>query len=304
MRRIVKNAVIALLMLMVCSGLASTVALAAETLKVAIPVSVAHEGAVPDEIDGYVIKLKADDASYPMPEGSEEGIYTLKLKGAEETAFPEITYEKLGVYTYTVWQEAGSNSLCSYDSSVFKVTVYIVNSENGGYASTVVVRYEGETDKEDTLIFKNVYTEPPKSDNPPAEVVDEPEPPVVPGTDITVVKVWNDDGTNRPASVFVQLLNGEMVQDTITLDTSNNWTYKWVNLAADGQWKVQEINIPNGYTPSYTLLDGIVTITNTRTLVKTGQLNWPIPVLATIGIIILSAGLMMLLRERKDKYAS
>ena len=47
------------------------------------------------------------------------------------------------------------------------------------------------------------------------------------------------------------------------------------------QLGVLETNIPKGYVPSYSVsADGtVVTITNSKSLIQTGQLNWPVWVL-------------------------
>lgn len=46
---------------------------------------------------------------------------------------------------------------------------------------------------------------------------------------------------------------------------------------------------------------GTVTITNTATLLQTGQLNWPIPVLCGLGVLLVAFGIIMILKKRKDK---
>ena len=130
--------------------------------------------------------------------------------------------------------------------------------------------------------------------------------PVVPAepVDLTVVKKWDDTAENsRPTSVKVTLYNGNTAVETVALSDSNNWTYTWQNLDGNGIWQVQESNIPAGYTPSYSVSDGVVTITNTATLIQTGQLNWPIPVLGVLGILLLALGFIMTTRNWKNRNA-
>ena len=127
--------------------------------------------------------------------------------------------------------------------------------------------------------------------------------PVVPSepVDLTVIKKWDDtEKSSRPASVKVTLYNGSTAVETVTLSDSNNWTYTWRDLDGNGAWQVQESNIPAGYTPSYAVSDGVVTITNTASLIQTGQLDWPIPVLGGLGILLLALGCVMTLRKRKS----
>ena len=96
-------------------------------------------------------------------------------------------------------------------------------------------------------------------------------------TSIQVVKHWNDaavildDGKAwdlskyRPAKVTVELLKSGVVDRTVELSDSNNWTHTWQGLAA-GNWEVREV-VPEGYTmTSSTQPNGttnVTTITNT-----------------------------------------
>ncbi len=117
----------------------------------------------------------------------------------------------------------------------------------------------------------------------------DPPPPSDP-VELTVRKVWagDDDALeDRPDSVGVTLYSGSTAIETVWLGEWNNWTYCWENLDANGDWNVLEVYIPNGYTPFYSVNGNVVTITNTSTLIQTGQLNWPIPVLGSLGTIMI-----------------
>ena len=72
-----------------------------------------------------------------------------------------------------------------------------------------------------------------------------------------------------------------------------------VDLDPQGNWQVTETNIPKDYTPSYKAEGDTVTITNTRTLIQTGQLNWPIWLLGGGGLTLVLAG-AVLLRKKKQ----
>ncbi|MCQ2405532.1 MAG: hypothetical protein MJ083_06070 [Clostridia bacterium] len=39
-------------------------------------------------------------------------------------------------------------------------------------------------------------------------------------------------------------------------------------------------------------------ITNTDSLIYTGQLKWPIPVLAAVGVLLVAAGVLVLSKEK------
>ena len=126
-----------------------------------------------------------------------------------------------------------------------------------------------------------------------------PTPPTSP-LDITVHKVWSsDDGKDRPDSVTVTLYNGDAAYDTVRLGAWNNWSYSWKDLNTYGNWQVIETNIPKGYVPSYHVSEGAVTITNTRSLIQTGQLNWPIWVLGGAGLALVALGGAVLVKKKK-----
>ena len=111
--------------------------------------------------------------------------------------------------------------------------------------------------------------------------------------DLTVKKVWsdeNDKSGSRPDYVTVTLYNGDKAAQKITLGDWNNWTYTWKDLDGSGNWSVIETGIPKGYTPSYRTGD-VVTITNTASLIQTGQLNSRIPVLGDSALCSLPADL-------------
>ncbi len=128
------------------------------------------------------------------------------------------------------------------------------------------------------------------------------ETPVAPDpVKLTVKKVWAGDETgDRPASVSVTLYDGSTAVDKVTLSAANGWTYTWTNLDGDGDWSVLETGIPNGYTPSYKTRGDVVTITNTATLIQTGQMDWPVPVLCGIGLLLVVFGAYIMLKKRKD----
>ena len=121
---------------------------------------------------------------------------------------------------------------------------------------------------------------------------------------ISVRKVWSgDDGKDRPDSVTVTLYNGDVAYETVRLGAWNNWTYTWKDLSAHGNWQVVETNIPKGYVPSYSVSGNVVTITNTRSLIQTGQLNWPIWVLGGAGLVLVSLGGAMLVKKKRKNNA-
>lgn len=118
--------------------------------------------------------------------------------------------------------------------------------------------------------------------------------------DITLRKVWNtDSSTPLPNSVTVQLLrHGEIVQ-TATLREENDWQVTCTGLPESDGYSVKEVNIPQGFTATYTQKGYTFTVTNTASLAQTGQLLWPIPVLAVTGLFLLLTGAAILRKTGK-----
>lgn len=129
-----------------------------------------------------------------------------------------------------------------------------------------------------------------------------PEPDSTYPLDIVVHKVWSGDNSkDRPDSVTVTLYNGNDVCETVRLGEWNNWTYVWHDPNAYGNWQAIETSIPYGYVPSYSLSGNVLRITNTRCLIQTGQLNWPIWVLGGAGLVLVSLGGAILVKKKEKK---
>ncbi len=126
-----------------------------------------------------------------------------------------------------------------------------------------------------------------------------------------VLKVWKDKGNemNRPEGVVVQLLRDGEIYDTVTLNTENNWRYKWSDLDIAYQWRVVEKELED-YTVEISKEGITFVITNTymsnspnvpaepstpseNTLPQTGQLWWPVPLLVAAGLIMILIGLLI-----------
>ena len=136
-----------------------------------------------------------------------------------------------------------------------------------------------------------------KKEEPTPDPDPEPEEPV----EITACKRWSGDSSKeRPDSVTVTLYDGKTAYETVRLSDKNDWSYTWEDLDADGNWQVVETNIPKGYVPSYKVKGDVVTITNTKTLIQTGQLNWPIWVLGGAGILLVVLGVVILTKRKQN----
>ena len=117
---------------------------------------------------------------------------------------------------------------------------------------------------------------------------------------ITIKKVWNTDKSTEAAeSVTVQLLKNGSVVKTAILNAQNNWQITYADMPESDTYSIKEVNIPKGFTATYKQEDYVFTVTNTSTLIQTGQLIWPIPVLAISGMLLIAVGIALLQKKRK-----
>ncbi|MBE6617686.1 MAG: Cna B-type domain-containing protein [Ruminococcaceae bacterium] len=174
------------------------------------------------------------------------------------------------------WTYTWSNLESSYNWSVAETTV------PRGYAATYIAA-------DDAVIITN--TKQPLTEE---------------KVSLTVNKVWEGDEdsiNNRPTGVCITLYNGDDATESVWLGEWNNWTYTWRDLSADGNWQAIEVDIPKNYTPSYSVSGNVVTITNTATLLQTGQLNWPIPVIIGLGLALVILGVVLMSKKKKNEDA-
>ena len=131
-----------------------------------------------------------------------------------------------------------------------------------------------------------------------------------PPASYTVIKVWKDGDKpdSRPKSVTVDILKDSAVQETVKLDSGNNWCYTW-EAADDGSvWTVMETDVPAGYKLTITNNEGTFVITNAKTpttpnIPQTGD-TAPV-VLYAVLLCVSGFGLVMLsilwMRNRNDE---
>ena len=119
-------------------------------------------------------------------------------------------------------------------------------------------------------------------------------------TSITIKKVWNTDASTEAADrVTVQLLRNGNVVKTAILDAQNNWQVTYADMPESDAYSIKEVDVPKGFTATYKQNGYVFIVTNTSTLIQTGQLMWPIPVLAISGMLLIAAGIVLLQKKRK-----
>lgn len=126
-------------------------------VSVSIPVTIALSGSIPTQKETYSVYLAAEDTSNPMPAGSRNGGYTLTVTGAGSKKIPAISYDRVGVYRYTLSQTAGSSKKCAYDGRGYTLTVQVGNAPWGGLETSAVLCREPDGAKTDSAYFLNRY---------------------------------------------------------------------------------------------------------------------------------------------------
>lgn len=186
-------------------------------------------------------------------------------------------------------KKAGGNGTVKFDG--LAVGVYLlVQTSDGGTGYTVQPFLATVPLTEDGRLNYNVDA------SPKTEVTGT--------TDITVKKIWNDGGdtSGRPGSISVTLYRGDTAVETVTLRESSAWSHTWTGLPKSDAYSVKEDTV-SGYQASYSQSGTTFTITNTPSLVQTGQLNWPIPVLAGCGVALFAVGWALVFLKRKNNKA-
>ena len=86
----------------------------------------------------------------------------------------------------------------------------------------------------------------------------------IPPTEYRVTKLWKDEGTGRPNSVTVDIYRDNVLHESVTLKTENDWTYRWIT-APGSVWTVAERDVPEGYQVTLRTNGHEFILTNTTT---------------------------------------
>lgn len=123
-----------------------------------------------------------------------------------------------------------------------------------------------------------------------------------------VVKLWKDTGVRnlRPKSITVAIFKNGILQEEVSLDSGNNWSYSWSAPAGNDVWTVVETDVPDDYTVVITENGHVFTITNSRPAPqgqppKTGDifaLNTWLVTMSVSGILLIVCGLLQKRRSR------
>lgn len=177
-----------ILMLLLCCSF-STAAFAASPVSVSLEVSTVLSGAQTEDDETFEFVLMSLDT------GDE---FFTTVDGAGTAKFDKLTFNQVGVYKYTVRQTQGVNPNCTYDSTIYYVTISVFNSQNGyDFRISATVYKDGADEKQDSIVFENIYK----------AVTTEPTEPAEPDTTV-------------PSSVSEETSN--ITQEASTSVTNNN----------------------------------------------------------------------------------
>lgn len=158
MRKHFKSILAAMLILTVCMTIFAPAVFAEEVTLSGINITIEQNEHPAAHDEAYNVVIKGFDGA-PMPEGAVDGEYTVVVSNSDTVPFPAISYDHQGVYEYTVEQKAGTTERWTYDDSIYYMTVYVINDENGEVVIQTVIYKDEESDatKCDEILFTNIY---------------------------------------------------------------------------------------------------------------------------------------------------
>ena len=193
--------------------------------------------------------------------------------------------------------------------------------------------YSTSYNRTDGSLYTVINTVGDKKDDPPLEPIN---PTPSDTTDIPIEKIWLDNENEsgaRPESITVRLIKDGGIYREMELTEETDWKGVFSDVPSDASYSITEKEVQD-YSADYSKSDdnGFV-ITNTFTpgnpsigvppkpfvpaltdentssvdetsepiaIPQTGNLNWPVPVLAVSGIIFLIIGFVLLPSKRSD----
>jgi pilin isopeptide linkage protein len=186
----------------------------------------------------FTFTLTADDEKFPMPAETEK-----TTTGAGEFTFGPIAYDMAGTYTYKVAEVIGNAVGYEYDTSVYQVTVTVVDLD-GELEASVKYELDGETkDKASFVnpffvgelsITKRVFGEEADTEYP------------------FVFRVWLYDENGDPLQGVYEYsgaLEGKVENGYAKFPLKHNQSIRITGIPVGTTWKVEESKY-NGYRPT------------------------------------------------------
>ena len=135
----------------------------------------------PNKDEPFTFKMVAHDKSFPMPEGSVDGVKTHTLYGEGEFEFGEFPVTEEGVYSYTIYEINEDKEGWTFDTSIYTITFNITREGNKLVARQEILRNEEIANE---VTFTNIY------ESPEPTIVPSPTPkPVIPDIPTPIRKI-------------------------------------------------------------------------------------------------------------------
>ena len=175
--------------------------------------------AIPAADDVFEFKIEASVSANPMPTPSG-----VQITGEGTANFGGITFAQPGIYNYIITETKGSIANCTYDESVYTLTVTVTRDANGNLIATPKYVKNGTTNAVSVAAFVNRYDYTPT------------------GETITIKghKVWRH-GDNHPdfypdsITIYLKANNQTILQKTVTEKEHWEWSFEVDRYDADGK---------------------------------------------------------------------
>ena len=189
---------------------------------------------------------------------------SLTLSDGEEGEFGPITYTKPGDYKYTITQTAGSTSYMTYDTTVFYVTVRVQNNESYTGLEYAIWAYEDEDDE--------------TNESAKLEAIE-------------FVNTYSEPSSSTTTTTTTTTDDGDDDDTTTSTTTTVTSEAEEAGSVLDALREIVGGDEEGG------------SVLGAEKLPQTGQLNWPIPVMAALGILFFILGLLLICREDRKELA-
>ena len=105
------------------------------------------------------VGLKNQEFSFVLKDAEGNELETVKNDAAGKFAFSGLTYEHTGVYTYTISEVDGGQTIkgVKYDASVYTVTITVTDNNDGTMSASVVYKKGNTVVDADDVVFTNTY---------------------------------------------------------------------------------------------------------------------------------------------------
>ena len=103
--------------------------------------------------------LQAGEFTFALQaEGATEPLYTVTNGSDGKFVFPELSFDTIGTYQYTIYEVAGSGVGIDYDETIYNLTIYVTDDGNGGLAISYSVDGGAAGTDVPEFSFQNSYT--------------------------------------------------------------------------------------------------------------------------------------------------